>query len=129
MFRVIVNTTRRIIVIVGQKRQIRPRRRVARQVLDGAIYSQHPSVLIGRKPNRVVEVHLDEIFIKAVRTAGPATLAVKEVARRDRDVCPQQTGERLAHVRVLWDDQVGFTLLGEFSIRGIARQVGQTSPF
>lgn len=129
MLRVVEDAFLGVVVIITQKSQIRPRCRMARQVLDGTLHRRHPPVLVRREPIRVVQVHLDQVLIVAIRPTRPSTRAVDKAAIRDAHVAAQQARKRLAQLRVERVDQVGFALLGELAVRGVAGQVGQPCPF
>lgn len=128
MFRVVENTVFRVIVIITQKRQIRPRRRVAGQILDRAVHRRHPPILVRGKAIRIVQVHLDQILIVAVGAARPSAVAVDEAAIRNTHIAAQQPRERLAQGRVERVDQIGLALLRQLAVGRVAGQVGQARP-
>lgn len=129
MFRVVENAVFGVIVIITQKGQVRPGCRMARQILDGAVYRRHPSVLVGGEAVRVVEIHLDEVLVVAVGASRPSASAVEEAAIRNAHVAAQQAGKRLAQCRIERVDQVRFALLRELSVRRVSGEIGKARPF
>jgi len=77
---------------------------------------------------RIVDVHLEEVLVEAVVAAVPAASGVEEAAVRDCDCGAQEAGEGDI---VVWSggEEVGFRFLGQGTISGVPREVGEVLPF
>lgn len=97
-----------------------------RKVLHRGVSRKNPSILVLGKGLRVIEVHLDEVFVEAVRATGPATLIVGELAGDGIYRRPHQTGERLGDAGGF--EQVLLGPLHEPRVLVVPRKIAQTSP-
>lgn len=76
---------------------------------------------------RVVDIHLDQVFVERIRAASPTTRGVRKLTSFDIDVCTQQTRERLSGcwLRV---QEIGLSLLRKFPINLFPSEIRETGP-
>jgi hypothetical protein len=98
------------------------------QVGDGAVGGEDPAVFVGAEAGWVVDVHLDEVLVKAVVAAVPTTRSVLELASVDVDVGTHKTRPWLGG-GWLRAQEVALGFLCQGAICLVSGQVGQASPF
>jgi hypothetical protein len=65
-------------------------------MFDRRIGGGDPAVAVFLEPDRIVQIHLDEILVEAVGAAAPAAVAIDELAVGEPYIGPQEARERLA---------------------------------
>ena len=114
-------------VVHGQEGEIGSRRGVGSQMLDGGVGRENPSVPVELEPVRIVDVHLDQVFVEAVEPTTPAAPRVDERPIVDEYLASQQAGPRLELGRV-GVEEVALGLGGELAVLRVPGQVAQPLP-
>ena len=88
-----------VVVERGEESQVGSRRGVRGQVRDGRVRGRDPAVAVVGVLVRVVDEHLDEVFVETVVAAVPASAGIQELAGLNVNVGTDQSWERL---RACW---------------------------
>ncbi len=70
------------------------------QVLDCRVGGESPAVAVVAEAGRVVDVHLQEIFVEGIIASVPASSSVQELPGHDVNVGTQEAGEWLCESRL-----------------------------
>ncbi len=69
-------------------------------MLDGRVGGESPAVAVVAEAGRVVDVHLQEIFVEGIVASVPTSSSVQELPGRDVNVGTQEAGEWLCESRL-----------------------------
>ena len=98
------------------------------QVFDRTIGRHDPPVRIVAKARRIIDIHLDQILIKAIIAAVPASSGVHEQPTREIHIGAHEAGKGFVGYRH-GVQKVRFGSLHQGAVRRVTGQVGQTLPF
>ena len=85
-------------------------------------------VFVFSKRTTVVDVHLDQIFVKGIITTLPAGAGTLKLAGLDVDASSNKTGDYLVRLG-LGVEQVLLSLLGKLAVLFLVGQVREPRPY
>lgn len=106
--------------ILRQEGQVWTRCWMGCEVLDGRVGRQDPSLLVLGEELGVVQVHLDEVLVKAIRTTAPSTVIIRKLAAVNANLTAHQSWEWFVGLRQGVEQEL-LALLRKFAVRFIAR--------